>query len=288
MMIGRINRFLAGKPLGFILFTGWFLVVMVGILDYATGSGFEFDIFYLLPIFVVTWFSNQKAGIATAIFAAIVWALVGKTVFDQVLPSWTMDLWNASIELAFFLIIVALLSRLKHEIRKLDELASVDPLTGVANRRSFYKVAEAEINRSLRFGSSFSIAYIDIDNFKAINDTRGHNAGDALLHLVAHTIVRHIRNVDTVARLGGDEFAILFPEAITSEAQRLPEVIHRLLRNLKSADPSWPVTFSIGVATFPKPPASVEEMMGFADQLMYSAKARGKDGVAFDAWPQTK
>ena len=287
MMIGRINRFLAGKPLGFILFTGWFLVVMVGILDYATGSGFEFDIFYLLPIFLVTWFSNQKAGIATAIFAAIVWALVGKTVFDQVLPSWTMDLWNASIELAFFLIIVALLSRLKHEIRKLDELASVDPLTGVANRRSFYKVAEAEINRSLRFGSSFSIAYIDIDNFKAINDTRGHNAGDTLLRLVADTIVKHIRNVDTVARLGGDEFAILFPEVKTSEAQGLPEVIHRLLQNLKSADP-WPVTFSIGVATFPKPPGSVEEMMGFADRLMYSAKAHGKDGVAFEAWSQTK
>jgi diguanylate cyclase (GGDEF)-like protein len=283
-MIKELNAFLAGKSLGFILAAGWFLVILVGVVDYITGNGFELDIFYLLPIFVVTWFSNYKAGTATAVFAALVWLLVGKTVPGEVFQTWTMSIWNAFIELGFFLIIVGLLSRLKREMRKLGELARKDALTGIANRRSFYEAAEAEMNRSQRFGSSFSIAYIDIDNFKMVNDTQGHKAGDDLLRLVATTIQQHIRNVDTVARLGGDEFAILFPEAKAEEAKHTPEMIRRLVLELENNN-HWPITFSMGVATFSEPPGSVEEMMEFADKLMYSAKTRGKNGVAFESWP---
>ena len=284
MIFRRINQFMAGKSMGFILATVLVLIASIGILDYVTGSGFELDFFYLLPIFVAAWYSNERVGIATAVFATLVWVSVGQSANATLYPSWGMQLWNAFTELGFFLVIVSLLSRLKSEVHQLDEMAREDALTGLANRRSFYEVVDAEINRSRRFGSSFSVAYIDIDNFKTVNDTRGHSAGDALLRQVASTIAQQIRNVDTAARLGGDEFAILFPETKTPEIEHTPEMVRRLMLELPKSRP-LPISVSIGVATFLQAPASIEETLEFADKLMYLAKMRGKNAVTFETWP---
>jgi diguanylate cyclase (GGDEF)-like protein len=283
LIIKQIYQFLATKSQSFILTVGLSLVIVIGMLDYVTGSGLEIDFFYLLPLAMVTWFVSTQAGVATAVLATLVWALANK-VISQISPFGVGDLWNTSIELALFLVFVGLLLMLKREVRKLDELASEDSLTGVANRRSFNRVAVAEMNRSRRFGAPFSVVYIDIDGFKRINDTQGHNVGDTLLRKVATTIREHIRDVDTVARLGGDEFVILFPETNADETKHIIERVQRHLAD--SVDNhSWPVTFSIGVMTFSEPPTSAEEMMGFADRVMYSVKKQGKNGISFASWP---
>ena len=222
LMVKQIYQYIASKSQGFILMVGLLLIILIGILDYVTGSGLEFDFFYLLPLSLITWYSTTKMAIATTAFVTLVWALAN-IFLGRIPPIWTRDLWNISVEFVSFLTIIGLLALLKSEVRKIDELASEDSLTGLANRRSFYRVAEAEMNRSQRFGSPFSVVYIDIDNFKTINDTQGHNVGDALLRKVATTIREQIRNVDTVARLGGDEFAILFSETDADETKQIIE-----------------------------------------------------------------
>lgn len=283
LTIKQIYQFLATKSQGFILTVGLSLVIFIGILDYVTGSGLEIDFFYLLPLSMVTWFASTQAGIATAVLATLVWALANK-VISRMSPFGVGDLWNTSIELALFLVFVGLLLMLKREVRKLDDLASEDSLTGVANRRSFNRVAVAEMNRSRRFGDPFSVVYIDIDDFKRINDAQGHNVGDTLLRKVAATIREHIRDVDTVARLGGDEFVILFPETNADETKHIIERVQRHLAD-SVANHSWPISFSMGVVTYSEPPASAEEMMGFADKVIYSVKKQGKNGISFASWP---
>jgi hypothetical protein len=163
-MLKQIHQFLASKSQSFILVLGLSLIVLIGILDYVTGIGLEFDFFYLLPLSLITWYSSAKAAIATTAFVTLVWSLANIFI-GQISPIWTKDLWNISVELVSFLTVVGLLALLKSEVRIIDELASEDSLTGIANRRSFYRVAAAEMNRSQRFGSPFSVVYIDIDNF---------------------------------------------------------------------------------------------------------------------------
>jgi diguanylate cyclase (GGDEF)-like protein len=282
-MFRRINQFLTGRSWRFILVVGWLLVMLVGILNYVTRRDFEVDIFYLLPIFIVTWYGNKQAGIATAIFATVVFAMIDRA--NRPFPlHLALTIWNAFVEFGFFLIVVILLSTVKRYAHQLEELATQDPLTGIANRRHFAQSARLEIRRCERQGSPFTVVYVDIDDFKVVNDTQGHNVGDALLCQVAVTIKKHTRDIDTVARLGGDEFAILLPSVDVEGAK---QVIERICRSLLEAmtDKDWPVTFSIGVVAFSQPPASLDEMVERVDTVMYSVKRRGKNRIAFESWP---
>jgi diguanylate cyclase (GGDEF)-like protein len=158
------------------------------------------------------------------------------------------------------------------------ELARTDYLTGAVNGRSFAELAEAEINRARRNEHPFSVAFMDVDDFKLVNDREGHSAGDRLLQLVSDTIRHNVRNVDTVARLGGDEFAVLMPETGDDAAQ---VVIRRVRRELLDVVKrrGWPVTFSVGVVTWDIPPTSVDDVLRAADDLMYTAKRLGKNTV---------
>jgi len=122
------------------------------------------------------------------------------------------------------------------------------------------------------------MTYMDIDNFKGVNDRFGHQTGNNLLRLVAHRIKANVREVDTVARLGGDEFAILLTETGSESAQA---VFRKLQKDLLEAmqENKWPVTFSMGAVTFMRPPIDVEEMIKKADELMYMAKKSGKNTI---------
>ncbi|HLM56720.1 MAG TPA: GGDEF domain-containing protein, partial [Pyrinomonadaceae bacterium] len=147
-----------------------------------------------------------------------------------------------------------------------------------ANKRHFVELAEAELGRARRHGHPFSVAYMDVDDFKLVNDHLGHSAGDRLLKSVAETIRRDVRSIDVVARLGGDEFAVLMPE---TDGRAARAAVERLRDRLAFAarQQGWPVTFSIGVATWDEPPPSVDEVLRRADELMYAAKRGGKNSV---------
>lgn len=157
--------------------------------------------------------------------------------------------------------------------------ARLDFLTRIANRRAFYEIASTEAARARRYQRPLTLIYIDLDNFKTVNDTLGHDVGDELLIEVAATLRSNLRTTDTVARLGGDEFALLLPETDQGAAllviNKVQEVLLESMRRR-----NWPVTFSIGLASFPVPPESVEEMVKQADAIMYSVKLKGKNSIA--------
>lgn len=127
----------------------------------------------------------------------------------------------------------------------------------------------------MRYGRPFTLAYIDLDNFKMVNDSSGHAAGDQVLRVVVDTLKRNIRGSDVIARLGRDEFAVLFLESGKQNVRIIVEklagcVDHAMKKN------GWPVTFSIGAMTFGRDfPRDLQEMITAADRLMYEAKARG-------------
>jgi diguanylate cyclase (GGDEF)-like protein len=152
-----------------------------------------------------------------------------------------------------------------------------DALTGALSRGAFEQLAGRELRRIARHGRPMSVAYLDIDDFKHVNDTRGHAEGDRLLRTLAEAVVRSVRAGDAFSRVGGDEFVLLLPDADAVDAAG---VVRRILAEVRrSTTASTPVTLSVGVATFREPPAAVHDMVTHADELMYRAKHAGGDRV---------
>jgi diguanylate cyclase (GGDEF)-like protein len=169
---------------------------------------------------------------------------------------------------------------LKKAVEREQALAQTDYLTGAANARAFEYLLQQEINRLDRYQRPFAIAYIDLDDFKLVNDQLGHDAGDAVLRTVVQTGVAGLRKTDSVARLGGDEFALLLTETGPELAQLIVSGIHRELLAAMRRN-NWPVTFSIGVVTCTGTPRSPHELLKLADDQMYAVKNSGKNGVRF-------
>jgi diguanylate cyclase (GGDEF)-like protein len=125
---------------------------------------------------------------------------------------------------------------------------------------------------------------MDVDNFKAVNDLFGHLVGDKALATVASNLLNSLRQTDVVARVGGDEFAILMPETAADAAQTvLPKLQSSLIEEVRGHN--WPITLSIGALTFNTTPASADEMLNLADQLMYTVKNSGKNNIRYAVYP---
>lgn len=247
----------------------------MGYLDYVTGRDFSFSIFYLFAVAYMTWFGGWRAGLTGALASGAAW-FFAQAVED--LPGHMAVLaWNAAVELVSFLIFAGVADALRRALHLESELARTDELTGLANRRLFMELAEMEIKRILRYEHPLSLGYLDLDNFKEVNDRLGHGAGDVLLRLVGKTLRASVRSTDILARMGGDEFAILMPETGERAAREVASKIReRFARVLQGRDPK--VTVSLGLATWMRPPESLDELLRSADGLMYKAKEAGGDG----------
>ena len=262
---------------------GFGLLVGIAYLDYITGVEFSFSLFYLIPISLMSWAINGRFGMAFAILSSCVWIAVD--IWSGTRSSNLFAyLWNATARLGFFLLPVFMV-RLSRAMEHERVLARTDFLTGVLNARYFRELAQMEVNRSMRYKRSFTIAFIDVDNFKSVNDTFGHTEGDTVLRAIATKIQTHLRKTDFVARVGGDEFVILLPE---TNKQTAPVVMSNMQRALlKEMDENgWSVTFSIGVLTLTAPKISVDEMLGRVDQLMYVVKNGGKNNIHYASHPE--
>jgi diguanylate cyclase (GGDEF)-like protein len=173
-------------------------------------------------------------------------------------------------------------TKLKEALQREKNAARIDFLTGILNRRGFYEIAATEAQRARRCHRPLALMYVDLDNFKAVNDSLGHETGDELLIKVAATIHSTVRGTDVVARLGGDEFAVLLPETDQEAGLTVVrKVQEQLLEGMRQEN--WPVTCSIGLTSFRDAPESVEEMVRRADAVMYSVKLKGKNSVAAHA-----
>jgi diguanylate cyclase (GGDEF)-like protein len=266
----------------FHIITSTIIACTLGCLDYITGYEFSIYLFYVLPIFLATWFVNQYFGygfsVASAVMGLVVDITTHRPYSDILFP-----IWDTLIRLAFFVIITHLLSSLKYLSHRERELSRTDHLTGAANSRHFYEAAQKETHRLRRHQHPFTVAYIDVDNFKHINDQFGHAKGDLVLKAVVDSIKKNIRAIDMVARLGGDEFALLLPETSEESARSTLKKVHgTLLEEMRRHQ--HPVTFSIGAVTYKTAPKSVDELVKIADELMYSAKLGGKNAIKFSTF----
>jgi diguanylate cyclase (GGDEF)-like protein len=256
---------------------GILLVGILGLTDYFTGAELSFSIFYLIPIVLTTWYSGRYSGLVISFFAGATW-LYSDLLTHSVYSSVFIPYWNASVRLGFFIITSTMLTSLRKSLKREQEIARTDSLTGAYNSRAFMERAEAELERAHRNNEPFTLAYMDCDNFKTVNDSLGHNVGDTLLCVLVETIKSTVRTYDTVARLGGDEFAILFPEMDAAHGRSALDRINKELLSTMQIY-KWPVTFSIGAVTFSSQPASVNEMIKSADSLMYKVKDNGKNNI---------
>ena len=188
--------------------------------------------------------------------------------------------WNFLAKSAVYLIVAVVAARLKSAYAQEKLHACRDSLTGVANLRAFHEFAERELHRARQYAGSLTMVYFDIDDFKKVNDSFGHGTGNAVLRLIADTVRGHLRDTDMVARLGGDEFAILLPGRPLDRSRDLVEYLQQEVSR-KMRERQWPVTLSVGVALFEKPPATVEEMLKKGDDLMYAVKKDGKNSIRY-------
>ena len=285
-MLSYIHRQLLRLPPVLIVALSLWLIVIVGVVDSLTRHDFELTVFYFLPIFLASWYVGRRTGITFAGLATLAGALADWAVTPAQLP-WALRIWNVLIQLTSFLIAALLMSALKRQTELLKVEASQDYLTGIANQRTFYAAINQELSRSDRYGQMFTVAYLDVDDFKFVNDTYGHMVGDELLRQIAATLRQYTRRMDTVARFGGDEFAILLPATDGTGARQTLLKLQRLILPIMS-EFHWPVTFSLGAVTFLRPTSSVDELMRRVDEVMYTVKRHGKNNVLFAEWPKVK
>jgi diguanylate cyclase (GGDEF)-like protein len=165
---------------------------------------------------------------------------------------------------------------------ELEHEAHTDHLTGIANRRQFSYLAEIEIDRAIRDRRHLSVLLLDIDSFKQINDTYGHNTGDKVLHHLAQLCSRTLRESDVVGRIGGEEFSLLLPETDIGQALELAERLRRAIAAdhlCIEFDDSIHITVSIGVSSLCAETRTIEGLLAAADVALYEAKHSGRNAV---------
>lgn len=249
------------------------LVGLIGCVDYLLGHEIFLSLFYVVPISLTAWLANRRTAVMVSGICATVW-LIADLSAGHLYTHPLIPLWNALIRLATFLIIAMLLSRLQKSLAMEKHLSRTDNLTGATNSRYFQEILDREAGE----GRPFALACIDCDNFKEVNDTLGHSAGDEVLQTVVGCLHRRLRSTDVVGRLGGDEFAIFFYDMNPSKAEQVINSLQRELLNAMQAR-DWPVTFSIGVVAETSRFSSTDALIRTADDLMYSSKKNGKNQI---------
>jgi diguanylate cyclase (GGDEF)-like protein len=261
---------------------GFVFVVLLGFIDYATGYEINISFFYLIPIALLSWYAGRQFGLFAATASAVAWFIAD--YFSGLAYSHpAIYVWNTLLRLIFFAAVSGLIDTVQKGNRTNQDLARVDYVTGAVSIRYFYELAKIEILRSERYKRPFTFVYIDMDNFKSINDRLGHSTGDRVLRAVTESIQKQIRPSDTFGRLGGDEFGLLLPETAEEDARKVINRIHISLVNEMLRN-SWVVTFSVGVVTYLQSPQSVDEMVKLADSAMYQVKNKGKNGVSYQVY----
>lgn len=179
-----------------------------------------------------------------------------------------------------FLFIFRLLAEVERQRHLLSELAVRDELTGLSNRRQFIELASIEVARSKRHGDALSLVLIDIDHFKAVNDSYGHAVGDRVLRAAARSCLGPLRSHDTLARYGGEEFVALLPNTALVEAQVVAEKLRRAVQSksvVLASGQTLGVTITLGVAQLTQEVPNLESLIGMADQALYAGKAKGRN-----------
>ena len=252
------------------------LTLAVYWLNVSTPATARLGVLYIIPVLLVTWTEGLVWGI---VFGLASITLREAVVWDR-MPAEAPIQWrigNAVAYIAVVAVAMAGLQKLRHSQAQLAHLVTQDALTNVLNARAFADRLGQELERNRRYPRPLALIYLDLDDFKVINDTHGHQTGDAVLRLVADAMRTSDRIADVVGRLGGDEFAVLMPETDAPLADAAAKRLVASLRNVFKGTPN--VTASIGVVACTATEASTDDLLRRADQAMYDAKRAGKDRV---------
>ena len=256
---------------------GVILLLLIVAIDYSTGFVLRLTIMYLVALLVLTWVMGRLFGVLLSITACTSWAYLD-ALSGRYADNPPMLYWDWGAVMFGFIVMVIGLTELRNALDDAQFESRKDALTGLVNKGGFYQVIGAEIEVCRRYKRTLSIAYIDCDNFKIVNDKYGHHVGDELLQVISNTMLRKLRSSDLPGRLGGDEFAVMLPETNAEACRMVIEMLQqRLLHEM--SEHNWPVTFSIGIATFLSMPSSIEEMIQQADKLMYAVKNTSKGAI---------
>lgn len=262
------------------------IIGMLGILDYVTGNELTLSLFYLIPIVLVTWFVDRKTGLFMSFISGL--TLLGAEIAaGQTYSHPIFYLLNTLVRTLFYVVVVYLVSELQQS-RKEERLAArTDFVTGAVNARYFNELLQMEISRIRRYPHPITLVYVDVDNFKLVNDLFGHKIGDEVLRCIAGELKSQLRVTDTVARLGGDEFVMLLPSTRQPEARLVVSKVYtNLIEQMRQRN--WPVTFSMGAVTCEFSPYSAEQLVNMADELMYEVKNSTKNDIRFRTWAGEK
>ncbi len=256
------------------------LVLLLSVLAATIGSVVLVELFFVFPVMLTSWYGSKKSGAILGLLSASILLVIKDTELSY---SWLQGSgYFLSCALAFIFLAVFITNF--REVYEVEVAAAdTDDLTMLNNTRGFYIHFAEELKRVARYSHTFSLAYLDIDNFKFVNDMFGHAEGDRVLVEVASCLERSLRATDTIARVGGDEFICLLPETNQQQAKKAFVKVSALLKEQMTSY-EWPVGFSVGIVTFEAMPANIKEAIKIADELMYTVKNSEKNKVSYKVW----
>lgn len=262
------------------------IVAVLGMLDYWSGPDFGFSLFYLLPVGLTAWQSPGVMSVLLACLSGLAW-LAADVPYHGLTA---VSVWNGFTRLTMYVALAVLTGRVRRDrdnlaslnrqlqtlLAREQELARTDILTGLPNSRMFDDGLRSAIARHRRLHKPMAVGYFDLDNFKRLNDTRGHGAGDDALRTVAACLTSVMRSSDLAARIGGDEFAVLFSDCDEPAAQAAGSRIMAAVDLALQTIPSEGLGMTGGIACFAEPPADPRAILDAADRVLYEAKSAGK------------
>lgn len=256
---------------------GSYLVILLLFpLDLITASQVSLHVLYIFPLTLIALHCSRKNLVIGATALSISLQLLSLSNYDDV------SLW---VKAYLFLMIVlsnstfVLIARfVRTNTLEAKHLSTIDPLTQLYNRRTLEVAIDTEILRQRRYSGCFSLALIDLDGFKGLNDSMGHHAGDKALTLLADILREHTRQSDTISRIGGDEFVVLMPNTQAPDCDTLCQILcHKISKRM--TEHSFPITASIGYTTIEHWTKISKDILTIADKAMYEAKSNGKGRV---------
>jgi diguanylate cyclase (GGDEF)-like protein len=276
----HVDEFLGARPHWQIHLCALVLIALMGTLDHFSGFELSFSVFYLIPIVLTAWYVHGQAALVMSLVSAVTWLAMDYTSGHSYSQAW-MPFWNAAARLAFFCVITYLTSEIKLRLQMERQSARTDSLTGVKNSLAFKEEADLLFKTAKRYNYPVTVGFIDLDEFKSVNDKQGHAEGDRALKAVGATLSLSARESDIVARLGGDEFVVVLSHTDISGARTFFDRLHgRLLWAMREG--GWPIGFSVGVAVFADGASGYNDALKSADALMYRVKRGSRNNVIYE------
>ncbi len=256
-----------------VVFEGYFLAIAATSLRYDKRVCITAGVLASVEYFAIVFFAATHWDLNSPKYAPYQYGVFG----------WSNEVSRLIIMLAASALNLAVVSR----GQKLLQLATSDPLTGLFNRAYVDERFSVELSRARRYGQVLTIAVIDVDHFKSLNDTHGHMAGDKVLRKIGEILRETFRQSDTAGRYGGEEFVVVLPETDIEAAQQKLESLRELVANTQmmfgTLDEKAEVTISAGLASFPQDGDDAAELFALADVRMFQAKGEGRNRVVAGA-----